>query len=73
MREPGGRGAEFFRVGEQLGIPWFRLYLADSLANRFPPDIRDETLPRWFLLHLAVQAGSGHLRTNLESVESEMG
>ncbi len=72
----------FFRIGEQLGIPWFRLYLADSLAEKFPggsasasgisPRETRGDLLRWFILHLAVQAGSGHLRSSLENIQEEM-
>ncbi|MCK5736668.1 MAG: exodeoxyribonuclease V subunit alpha [Spirochaetaceae bacterium] len=67
---------DFFRIGEQLGIPWFRLYLADSLVEKF--DTSEKNTPqgellRWFILHLAVQAGRGHLRSSLDSIEEEMG
>jgi len=62
---------DFFRIGEQLGIPWFRLYLADSLAGKYGKTGTGGLL-RWLILHLAVQAGSGHLRSSLENIEEEM-
>ncbi len=90
---PSGKSdsREFFRIGAQLGIPWFRLYLSDSLVEKYPGgtdspraegsalaagispgETRGELL-RWFILHLAIQAGSGHLRSSLENIEEEMG
>lgn len=64
---------DFFRIGEQLGIPWFRLYLADSLAEKYPGgSVSASGISRWFILHLAVQAGSGHLRSSLENIEEEL-
>jgi len=65
---------EFFKIGEQLGIPWFRLYLADSLAEKYSGGSASASgISRWFILHLAVQAGSGHLRSSLENIQEEMG
>jgi exodeoxyribonuclease V alpha subunit len=72
MRGDNRRDDPFFKTGEFLGIPWFRLYLADSLAQRLPEGVNETDLSRWFLLHLALQAGSGHLRTDLDKLSSEI-
>jgi exodeoxyribonuclease V alpha subunit len=64
----------FFRIGETLGVPWFRLYLADSLAEEYSSDSSsaDRRLLRWLLVHLAIQAAGGHMRTNLQHLAVEM-
>ena len=66
----------FHRCGEALGIPWFRLYLADSLAgDDWAADsvgAGDSGNLRWLILHLAVQAGNGHIRTDLHAVGKDM-
>lgn len=64
----------FFRIGETLGVPWFRLYLADSLAEEYSFGLSapDRRLLRWLLVHLAMQAAGGHMRTNLQLLAGEM-
>ncbi|MDT8297817.1 MAG: hypothetical protein RQ801_05925, partial [Spirochaetaceae bacterium] len=64
----------FFRIGETLSVPWFRLYLADSLVEEYGSDSSapERRLLRWLLVHLAMQAAGGHMRTNLQLLAEEM-
>jgi len=61
------------RRADAMGIPAFRLYLVESLMRKFPP--ADGTAPElveWLLLHTAVQAGQGHICTDLDRIREEM-
>lgn len=52
------------------GLSPFRVHLADFLFTRFFPKSEDGDL-FWFLIHLAEQAGNGHLRTDLGRIGEE--
>lgn len=63
----------FTETAPTLGVSWFNIYLAESLASGFQAE--DSVLAenfRWLLLHLAQQASSGNMRTDLRMLEPEM-
>ena len=63
----------FLDETSNLGLSWFRIYLADSLAEQYLPEPTEEQrLTKWLILHLGMQAGSGHMRTDLGELSREM-
>ena len=72
---------DFRRRALGMGVTPFRVYLVESLLGRvcransdFSSDFDSpprELLP-WFLLHIAVQAGAGHICSRLKSLSDEM-
>ena len=78
---------DFRRRAAGMGVTPFRVYLAEFLLGRRRPAAlapatagaadsnsdspASELLP-WFLLHIAVQAGAGHLCSDLHSLADEM-
>ena len=74
---------DFRRRALGMGVTPFRVYLVESLLGRgcrvdshfnfdfdFDSPLR-ELLP-WFLLHIAVQAGAGHICSRLKTLKDEM-
>lgn len=53
-----------------MGFSPFRIYLADFLYKQFCKKSGDKD-QFWFLLHLAEQAGRGHIRTQIEKIGDE--
>lgn len=60
----------FFTVADERGWSWFRVRFADTLTEKLGDENKE--LLRWLLLHLAIQAGTGHIRTDLVSLEGEI-
>ncbi|RLW69913.1 MAG: hypothetical protein B6D68_01510, partial [spirochete symbiont of Stewartia floridana] len=59
-----------FRQAMDLGLSSFRVNLAHSLYSRYYPG-RDEDDLFWLLIHVAEQAGNGHIRTSLSRITEE--
>ena len=64
---------EFRSRAAAMGVAPFRVYLAESLADRYRlSESNRRDLQLWFLLHIAEQAGAGHLCTDLRALTDEM-
>ncbi|MCG8454422.1 MAG: exodeoxyribonuclease V subunit alpha [Spirochaetales bacterium] len=65
--------SSFEMAAGQLSIPAFRIYLAHQLVSQYWPEENPEAEDaRWLVLHLLVQAGRGHLRTDLQNLKADM-
>ncbi len=59
-----------FRQAMEFGLSSFRVNLAYSLYTRYCPHHDDDDL-FWLLVHVAEQAGNGHIRTSLTRITEE--
>ncbi|MBN2656978.1 MAG: exodeoxyribonuclease V subunit alpha [Spirochaetales bacterium] len=66
----GSYDSEFQNLARSLSIPWHHIYYAERLAGKESKGDRD--LLRWFVVHLLFQSGSGHLRTDLNSISNDL-
>lgn len=66
----GGNHFEFQSLARDLSIPWHHIYYAEQTAGKSGKG--DLSLLRWFIIHLLHQSASGHLRTDLNSLEEDL-